>query len=229
MRLRKRIILKLKDKICVTFILVFILSFIILRMVNKEALKTLTPYLENDMKKYALEIINNSIIDNNKKDIYNQIIITDKNNKGEIIGIDFDTLKVNTLLSNINSNILISLNNLESGNLESTYNVNKGVYTIPFYIFSNNIILRNLGFSMPFKIKIIGNALSNIKTDLTSYGINNALIKAYIEVNVNMEVILPFISKIVNIKTEVPVMMKIINGSIPEVYGGMYSVNSHSV
>lgn len=82
---------------------------------------------------------------------------------------------------------------------------------------------------MPFKIKIVGNALSNIKTDLTSYGINNALIKAYIEVNVNMEVILPFISKIVNIKTEVPVMMKIINGYIPEVYGGMYSVNSHSV
>lgn len=229
MTIKRRLTFKFKDKLYISFIIVVILSFIIFKLVNKESLTILIPYLESDMKKYALEIINNSIIDNNDKDIYNELIYTEKNKNEEIIGVDFDTLKVNTFLSNMNKSVISELNDLESGKYSNFYNSNNGVYNIPFYVFSNNILLKNLGFNMPFKVKILGNANSNLKTELNSYGINNALIKVYIDFRVNMLIVLPYVSKEVSVNTEIPVLMKIINGSIPEVYGGMYSVNSHSV
>lgn len=229
MKLKRKFIFNIKHKIEFTIILVVLFTFIIIKMINKESVNVLEPYLENDMKKYAEQIINNSIIDNNNKEYYDDIVITDKNKNGEIIGVDFNSLKVNTLLTSINKSVLKSLYELESGKLETTYDTKNGIYTIPFYIFSNNILLKNLGFPMPFKIKLISNATSKIKTEISSYGINNALIKMFIELNVSMNVILPFITDTININTEVPVMIKIINGNIPDVYGGMYSVTSHSV
>lgn len=230
MRLRKRFILRIKDKIFISFILVFLVTFIIFRLVNREVKCVLVPYLENDMKRIGMQIINNSILDNKNEENYFDLVITSKNKNDEIISVDFDTLKVNKLLNNLNNSILKDLRDLESGSVSGFYSMdNHGVYRVPFFTFSNNIILKNLGFKMPFKVKIVGNSVSNIKTELSSYGINNALIKMYIEVSVNLQVILPFTTEIVNISNQVPVMMKIINGSIPEVYGGMYSVNSHSV
>ena len=230
MRLRKRFILRIKDKIFISFILVFLVTFIIFRLVNREVKCVLVPYLENDMKRIGMQIINNSILDNKNEENYFDLVITSKNKNDEIISVDFDTLKVNKLLNNLNNSILKDLRDLENGSVSGFYSMdNHGVYRVPFFTFSNNIILKNLGFKMPFKVKIVGNSVSNIKTELSSYGINNALIKMYIEVSVNLQVILPFTTEIVNISNQVPVMMKIINGSIPEVYGGMYSVNSHSV
>ena len=229
MRLRKKVVLNSKDRIIITFILIFFITFLILRLINIETKKVLVPYLNNDMKKYSLQIINSSIIENNDKKYFDDLIITEKNNSGEIIGVDFDTLKLNKLLANINNNVIINLNSLEKGEFETTYGVNNGIYSIPFYIFSNNILLKNLGFEMPFKIKVIGNAISNIKTDLKDYGINNTIVTVYINMNINMQVILPFKTDEIKVNTEIPVMMKIINGKVPDVYGGMYSVNSSSV
>lgn len=229
MKLKRNIKFKLKDKFLVTFILISLIVYIIMKLINKETIKVLEPYLESDMKKQALDIINTSIIENNNKSTFNDLIITDKNSEGEIIGVDFDTLKVNKILTELNKTILDNLRSLESGDKSNKYDDSHNIYKIPFYIFSNNIYLRNLGFNMPFKIKIISNNTSHIKTDLSSYGINNALVKMYVEVNVYMQVIMPYLSNEIQVETEVPVMMKIINGRIPEVYGGMYSINSHSV
>lgn len=227
MKLKRNISIKIKDKLILTFILIVLITHIILKQINKETSKILEPYLENDLKKHALNIINTSIIDNNK-DIYSNLVTTNMNSEKEIIDVEFNSLKVNELLTNINKNIIDNLTKLENGSLDEYESLNN-VYEIPFYIFSNNIFFRNLGFKMPFKIKISSNIKSNVKTELTSYGINNSLFKMYIEVNVNMRVIMPYLSKEINIITDVPVIMKIINGRIPEVYGGMYSINSHSV
>lgn len=226
MKLRKRYIIKLQDKIYATFILVFLITFILFRKVNKEVEVLLKPLLDSDIKAYSMNLINNAIIDSDKT-LYDNIIYTEKNSDNEIIGVDFDNYKVNSVLSNLNKYILDKLNNNSLNN--NLYDNNDGIYSIPFYIFSNNILLKNLGFKMNFKVKTIGNLESNIKTEVLSYGINNSLIKMYISVKVNMLAVLPFTTSNISVNTDVLVLTKIINGSIPEVYGGMYSVSTSNV
>ena len=129
----------LVDKIC-TFFLAFLNKSgnIIMKLINKETIKVLEPYLESDMKKQALDIINTSIIENNNKSTFNDLMITDKNSEGEIIGVDFDTLKVNKILTELNKTILDNLRSLESGEKSNKYDDSHNIYKIPFYIFSNN-------------------------------------------------------------------------------------------
>ena len=84
----------------------------------------------------------------------------------------------------------------------------------------------DLGPKIPVKASVIGNVTSNIKTDLEEYGINNTLLKIYINVEININFIMPFVSQNIKVENEVPLVVKLINGRIPSVYGGSYSVAS---
>ena len=65
-----------------------------------------------------------------------------------------------------------------------------------------------------------GSVATNVKTKITNYGINNAMLEVFIEVEVDEQIILPFISKTMTLKQEVPVAIKVIQGTVPEYYGG---------
>ena len=66
---------------------------------------------------------------------------------------------------------------------------------------------------------MVGSVVSNIKSDITNYGINNALLEVSIEVEVSEQVILPFISKRITISQDIPIAIKIIQGTVPKYYG----------
>ena len=182
------------------------------------------------MKKEYYQFTNNI----KKYDIINTI--TNKN--GEIVSVDFDTNVVNQSLVSINNTIQTNLKYLEEGKLSlldmpemsSSYDLDKSssgiVYQIPFGVVTDIPIIADIGPKIPVKTSLIGSVISNVRTELTPYGINNALLKIYIEVTVTEQVIMPFISKRINISLEVPILMKLINGSIPNVYGGNYSVST---
>ncbi len=78
-----------------------------------------------------------------------------------------------------------------------------------------------IGPSIPINIKYLGNVTSNLKTEVKEYGINNSLITIYVDINVEMLVILPFSSKEINITNLVPIVIKMINGEVPQIYGGL--------
>ncbi len=241
MRLRKRLVIRIKkrDMLVIVVILVFLCVSFIFYLLSKYATPILLSYAEIETTKLSSLIINKAVdnqVSNNFK--IDDLVKTTTNSKGEIISVDFDTNLVNQALVSINNTIQVNLRYLEEGKLDlldmpevnGSYEVsdtNKGViYQIPFGVISDIPILSDIGPRIPIKTSLIGSVISHVRTDITSYGINNALLKAFIEVTVDEQVILPFLSKKISITLEVPVLMKIINGSVPEVYGGSYSVST---
>lgn len=243
MRLRNRCFcgykFRKRDMLVIILFLVLACTFFIFHLLNKFVSPILLDYAEIETTKMSTLIINKAVenqVSNNFKP--EDMIKTILNKNGEIVSVDFDTNVVNQSLVSINNTIQTNLRYLEEGRLSlvdmpdvsTSYDLNETkagiIYQIPFGVITDTPIIADIGPKIPVKTSLIGSVISNVRTEITPYGINNALLKVYIEVTVTEQVILPFISKRINISLEVPVLMKIINGSIPEVYGGAYSVTS---
>jgi sporulation protein YunB len=225
--------IKLKSKcnivnqniIIFTIIIILITSYYICYIFSLKSKNVVSKYVESDLKQLSNYYINNIINivinnDNSVKEITNII----KNNNGEIIGVDYDTLLLNNFLNKINERLYLDFNDISYNNLLKSSKNN--IYYIPFGVFNNLMIFEELGPKIPIKIYLTKNISSNIKTNIENYGINNVLIKVYIEVVLNQRVILPFISKNIKTTQEVLLSMKIINGNIPKAYGGLYTYSS---
>ncbi len=184
-------------------------------------------YAISEIKNKSTIVINSAIKDGLY--INNDIVDISKNDKNEIEMIDFNSKKVNEILTTITENILKNLKEIESGKNISfdKEKYSKGViFEVPLGTISDNVFVSNLGPKIPVKLNIIGDVVTNIKTDIKEYGINNALIQISISVKVSEKVIIPFISKDVDIIMDIPISLKLIQGNIPEYYGGFFSKNS---
>ena len=230
--------IKLRDKIGVVFILIFIGTLYIFFLLNKHATPILMAYAELETTKLATLIINKAVQNHVDQGLsVEELLLTTRNSKDEIISVDFDTFKVNQVLNSITNTIQANLKLLEEGKLElldmpdtnlyETEEVSSGIlYYIPFGVVTDIPIIADIGPKIPIKTNLVGSVISNVKTEIVDYGINNALLKVYIEVTVSEQVILPFISKRINTQIDIPVMIKLLQGNIPSVYGGLYSTQS---
>lgn len=73
----------------------------------------------------------------------------------------------------------------------------------------------------------MGDVVTGFSTDVTEYGINNALIKLMIDVKVDTRIILPIISEEINIDASIPIAMKVVQGKIPDYYMNGFSSRSN--
>lgn len=213
----------------ITIFLCFVISIIVLSILAERVMPIFSNYAISEIKNISTSIINDAI----NKEIYNfndKMVNISRNSKDEIEMIDFNSVEVNKLLISVTEEVLKSLKDLERGNndisLEKVKYEDKVFYEIPLGAFSKNMLLANLGPKLPIKLNVIGDVVSNIKTEVKEYGINNALIEVFINVTVSEKVVMPFISKTVDVNVDVPISLKIIHGNIPQYYGGIFSKNS---
>jgi sporulation protein YunB len=89
-----------------------------------------------------------------------------------------------------------------------------------------NSFLANLGPQIPIRFNLVGNIKSNLKSSITNYGINNALIETVIHLALSVKIILPISAKEVTIESDIPISMKMITGKVPQVYMNGYNQTS---
>jgi len=220
--------MKKKINIFILIIIIcLIISIILLNIISKKALPVFENYAISEIKNTTTLIINKSVTDKLKD--FDDMIKISKNSKDEIQMIDFDSKIVNNLLAAITKEVLVNLKKLELGESLDFDKIeySKGMmYEIPLGRISDNIFINNLGPKIPLKINIVNNIVSDIKTEIKEYGINNALVQISVNIEVSERVVMPFLSKTININTNVPISLKLIQGTIPEYYGGIFSRNS---
>ena len=163
-----------------------------------------------------------------------------KNDKNEVEMIDYNTEKVNLLLKKINQSIYSKLYNLEEGNINQLFLsssltgidyrfIDSGIVCeIPLGSLSGNGFLANLGPIIPVKMSFLGQVSSNLKTKVTSYGINNLLLEIYIHVEIKEKISLPKSSEVATVKIDAPLSLKIISGVVPNYYGGIIDKSSQT-
>lgn len=222
----------------IIIILVVLGIYISFKIINKKVSPIMISIAEDEAKKISDIIINDSV----KKELDNGLtfdklfITTYENDK--LSTIDFDSIIVNKFLNNVTNNIIINIKSIETGNIDNldilnNYNkdkLRKGIiYEIPLSYSYNNIFLSNLSPKIPVKIHMIGNVNTNVRTKVTDYGINNALLEVYIDIDLELQVILPLLSSKITNKSSVPIAIKMINGNIPKYFSNGEKNNSLSI
>ena len=211
----------------IIIILIVIFFFLIIKLINKKVRPLVLSVAQDECKRVSDILINNSV----RKEISNglsfdKLFITTYSND-KVSSIDFDTIVVNRVITNITNDILLNLKYIESGDIDNIDYLNlydknklkKGIiYEIPITLSYNNTFISNLSPKVPVRLQSIGNINSSINTKVTNYGINNALIEVYLDVEINLQVVLPLLTKSIVTKSSVPLAIKMVSGNVPQFF-----------
>ena len=203
MKLKER--LKRKYYFLITFLISLFLFIIIFSLYSKKLNPKLNDYIDFLVKDeiYKKVIKSNNFITNEE---VNDILYIDKNDSNEIVYLDYNMDKTYKLLNKY-------IESLKKDNSKSK------ILTVPFFIASDNIIISSLGPKVKFKYEIMNNVKGKIKTKVTDFGVNNALVEMYFELEIGYLVVIPMNKKESVLKTEILISSKIINGKVPTFYG----------
>lgn len=238
--MKKRIHLKrkfsfFKKKINFVIFIVIILIIMIVLILNFISLKVnpvLLDYAQMEARKIASIIINDAVNQNITNDIdVEELFIITRDTNNEVKTIDFNPIIVNQILTETTILVQSNLRYLEQGKVDMLnlmnnalidYNQDKLkqgiIYEIPSGVIFGNSFLANIGPKIPVKFSLVGDIVGYINTNVTDYGINNALIEVNIVLELSEQVILPFVSEKITIDTTIPVALKLIQGSVPNYY-----------
>ena len=110
---------KWKQRLGLILFFLFLLFLILFRILNKKVTPILLSYATNESKKIATFLINDAISKKVVEELtVENLFLLTKNDKGEIISIDFNSVIVNKILSVTTNTVEVSLRYVEQGRFE---------------------------------------------------------------------------------------------------------------
>lgn len=212
---------KLKYKIIITIFLSVILSFIIIHrfssLVGEAIINSTDALIKRDNALiFKKAFSQKKYIDIDAENLINLVF----NSNGEIVGVDFKIIDCEKIMVAI-------IDDMNYGtNLISTEGY---ILNIPIGYITNSPLLLNLGPKIPIKIVTTDVALGSVNTSIREFGINNALIEIYINIEIETNAILPLKTGTTKDNYQILVASKIITGKVPNFYGGYFSKESSAI
>ncbi|MFD2680200.1 sporulation protein YunB [Bacillus seohaeanensis] len=214
---------------------VFIITFIFftlstaggLWMVNRGITPTLIAYAESKSREIANLVLTNAVNKRiaNVMDV-NEIIYTD-----DAGNYQYNAEIISRVMSEIHNAAQVNLNEAEDGNIkelefltdveidqEGTKGDEGIVYTVPLGQATDNVLLANLGPQVPIRFHVVGNVSANLKDETVPWGINNAMVNIYVQLEVKVQTIIPFATKETTVKQDVLIAKGNIKGDVPEFF-----------
>lgn len=213
----------IKSLVITIIFLIILVTFNIMNWYLSEITPKINELVIAKLEKVTYEIITDKINtdlinENNLKDV---LIIT-KNSDGEILTVDYNLEKAYSVNNMINESIRNSITDLELGTLENSefYLGENSMYiNTSLFVSSDYVILSALGPKIPIKVSFIGTVVTNLKTKITSYGLNNVLNEIYVTVEITELITTPVASETVNLEYDILIDATMINGRVPSYYG----------
>ncbi len=154
------------------------------------------------------------------------IIHFEENDEGYVSSIYINTPELNRLLVSATHQVEEKLLLVENGDLselglDAIYGgpYEDGVLlSVPLTAAFNLSLFHEYGPRFPVSAKIIGNAVTDIETNVEPYGINNAMLEILLKVTVKLKVTLPFKSDESTVTVSSPLVIKMITGETPQYY-----------
>lgn len=222
-------------KLFIIFFLIITIATILFNVYGKKVTKSSTILLDQKIDKVLYQFFSDLITDDiiNRESI-NDILLISKNNKGEILTVNYDLEKTYKILTNISSVLKDGISDLENGEIDVKIydkyldsSKNGLVLNIPLFLNSDNIFINNWGPRIPVLVNFNENLLTNIKTKVTNYGFNNALLEIYVTVEMQKLIISPIKKYEDKFYYEILVGALVVNGSVPNFYGNNYESSSN--
>ncbi|MCQ6276554.1 sporulation protein YunB [Bacillus sp. V3B] len=231
-RLLKKGPLPLRYVLLLTFVFFIFSTAAGLWIINKKLEPTLMSVAKSETINLATLVINDAIDQQFKQaeseDLFRSIPNTEGSNN-----IQFDTEKIIRKQTEIVTLIQKNIKEVEGGlisTLQSHSDVqiekdktkkSDGVaYSVPLGRITNNSLLANFGPDIPVEFSAIGDVQSDVKTKVVEFGINGGVIEVYMEVKVNIEIIIPLATDTTVVTRNIPIGMGVFRGDVPQFYNG---------
>ncbi|KEF40094.1 sporulation protein YunB [Schinkia azotoformans MEV2011] len=217
-----------KTVFIITFVIFTLFTFQGLWIINKGIEPTLMSIAESKAEQFATLAINEALrekIAESDKQIEDLVII-EKSEDGRVSTIGWDTAQIRNFLWESTQVVQDYLHAIERGEIppsrltgEHITLDQKGIIAeIPLGQATGNVLLANLGPKIPVRFSMVGEVNTDVKNEMTEYGINNVLIKLFVNVIVKIQVIIPFKSNMIIVSTNIPIDIRNINGEVPYFY-----------
>ncbi len=220
---------KLLSKIIfVTIILVILFTFFLLSKFTSHLNHSLIQISTNEVTRvtysFITDKINSSVFNHTNLE---DILILEKNNQDEILYVDFNLEQAYLVLDQVSNILINSFDELNSGNVsvayldeELSHELGSMVLSIPVGNSFQNMYFYNFGPKVPVRINFIGSVLTNLKTKVTDYGLNNALVELFVYIEFKTQIMSPFDIEEVTLKYDAVIASMMIEGEVPNFYGG---------
>src|SRR5574344_530703 len=218
----KRIkIIKINYQIFIIISIIFLTLFFMITS-GKKVSKAIYEYLKVTINYNINNIINSNIKDSTlKKQKINDLITLEYNKKGEIVRTKYNLEEAYSLLTILRKDIIKELNNNPQNTLLIQNVNNNMIINIPFYSYTNNLLLANIGPKVKFKCQVIDLFNGEIETKIKAYGINSILLELYLNLNITSSIyFLQSMQPIVN-NYHILVASTVIEGTVPSYYNGI--------
>lgn len=219
------------DLLLIFIIIVFIFTSIMLNTIGKRASKQMISISKVIINDVVVNSINNNISGSTLKryDINNLIKINYRDKK--VSDVDYNLNGAYDLLIEVKSLII---NNISNYDFDSySYDVSLFndfmVLEMPFYNYSSNLLIANLGPKIKAKINYIRYINGSIKTNIKTYGLNSLQVNLYLNIEVCSDIVVPFINEENITSMDILLSSKIIQGEIPSIYNGLYESSSQII
>ena len=230
-RFKKRKKVKISRVVYIILTLIFFFTFFLFSLYSKTSSSLINVSfikLNEFMERFLSSNINYDLL---KDDVIKDIIVINKNNEGEILYVSYDMDKAYYALLVVTKELERAMSSLENGSLNHDYrNIELGkkgiALRVPLLSGSSNIFISNIGPNIYIPVNFVGSVLTNIKTKITDYGLNNALLEIYITVELKANLISPSAKKTNKIDYDVLIASSVINGRVPVAYGGLIQSKS---
>ena len=192
--------------------IIFILLLLNKFIYRKYLQELIMNYAESKIQELASELTTNTLNKNFISNIDSDLFIITKDN-GKIKTIDFNTLAINKMIIEA----LTSIRNCMDKNIE---------YRVAIGSLFNNALFNNKGPKIKISFSLANELSANLNNKITAYGINNAIVETFININLMFKIIIPMSSKNINSSFSIPISIKIVEGEIPDYYLNGYNENS---
>ncbi len=185
--------------------IIFLLLTIVIYTLDRIIVPNVMVIAEGEMKAKAAEIIYRNALEVYTESFdYDELIKVEKDSDGYITLVRTNTMKMNSLSSQIALNTQRDLKDI--GDI--------GIKFPLGYITKNNI-LSNIGPKVMVKMEPVGFINTSYESRFETAGINQTRHKIYLKVNLMMKLVIPIENKEIEYNSEIPVAETIILGRVP--------------
>lgn len=228
-RQNKRIVIT-KGRLIFFIVLMIVLNLtVMLYYFTSKLGEVLLTAAEKELREITTLIVNSYINQERLSRIgVEDLIIARRNQAEEITDIDFKLDIAYEMFLELKDILDLAVLDIKNGKikLDTTVVNDRLIIKVPFYSYTNNPLLMNLGPDIYVKVNLIEHVRGSITTEVTSYGINTALVNLYLNLFVTESILFPVNRENIVIEYNILLASKVIQGKVPSFYTGKYETSS---
>ncbi len=216
-----------KNLTIIVLCLIFLNTFFLIKSIGVK----ITDNMYGICQKVISDVMTNIVNANIKGEVFHKYnindLITINKNENKVESVDYNLDNAYNLLIEIKKSIMKNVAETKDlGYFDARFDNSKIYLKLPFYNYTNNLLLANVGPKIESRIAILQSISGNMKTKVKTYGINSLQIELYINFTIESSVVIPFKEKGLVNSYDVLVASKVIQGEIPSFYNGLLEKNS---